>query len=321
MLKPILTPRDIAERYHRFLPEEVRSYLKGRGIPATLIDRQLLGWDGKRITIPILGRTGGEVLGFRYARPDALLAAAPEMESDADATPELYGWETLARQPHRVVICEGELERLALEARGFPAVTSTVGVDTFLDAWAPYFEGIKHVFICFNRGAASNAAAKRVQATLPQARIAELPPSLGEGASVADFFVTLGRTQLDFEIILAAAAAEAEAAPDVREIRPVHRSLRRRAEHARRTVPLNDVVSRFTHLQAGSGHLVGHCPFHDDNSLSFSVYPERGIYRCSTCGAEGDVVKFLMDKESMTLGQALQALEGFEFTHDLYGAS
>src|ERR1043165_8612614 len=127
MFKPILTPRDIAERYHRFLPEEIRSYLKGRGVPATLIDRQLLGWEGKRITIPIVAPLPGEVLSFRYARPDALLSGAPVMESDVDAKPELYGWETLARQPHRAVICEGELERLALEARGFPAVTSTAG--------------------------------------------------------------------------------------------------------------------------------------------------------------------------------------------------
>jgi len=31
------------------------------------------------------------------------------------------------------------------------------------------------------------------------------------------------------------------------------------------------------------------------------------------------VVTFLMDKESMTFGQALEALERFEFTHELYG--
>src|SRR5437870_3527422 len=106
MFKPILTPRDIAERYHRCLPEEIRSYLKCRGIPSTIIDCRLLGWDGKRITIPILGHTPREVIGFRYAKPPALFFGSPEMESDKNATSELYGWETLARTPHRVVICE-----------------------------------------------------------------------------------------------------------------------------------------------------------------------------------------------------------------------
>lgn len=323
MFKPILTPRDIAERYHRCLPEEVRSYLKGRGIPATVIGRQLLGWDGKRITIPVFGREGGEVLGFHYAKPPAFLFGNPEMESDKKLAPEIYGWETLARQPHRVVVCEGELDRLVLEARGFPAVTLVAGADTFLEEWGPHFAEIRHVFICFNRSTASDAAAKKVQQVLPSARIAKLPAEVGEGGTVTDFFVTLERTQLDFEIILAAAAA-AEGDPDdrppqVREFRPVHRALRRRAERIRNAVLLHEVVSQFTHLQAGGGHLVGHCPFHDDGSLSFSVYPETDTYTCSVCGAEGDVVKFLMDKESMTFGQALEALEAFEFTHELYG--
>src|SRR6185295_11745381 len=70
MFKSILTPRACAERYYRFLPEEIRSYLKGRGIPATLIERHLLGWNGERITIPVFGENR-KVLGFRYAKSPA----------------------------------------------------------------------------------------------------------------------------------------------------------------------------------------------------------------------------------------------------------
>jgi DNA primase len=316
MLQPILTPRDIAERYHRCLPEEVRSYLKGRGIPATVIDCRRLGWDGKRITIPVYGRMPGEVLGFRYARPPELFDGTPRMESDGKLGPELYGWDTLAREPHRVVICENEFDRLVLEARGFPAVSSTAGADTFLAEWTPYFAGIKKVFICFNRSTASDAAAKKVQQVVPSSRIAKLPAEVGERGSVTDFFVTCTHTELDFEIVLAAAAAENGAAdrpPEVRELRPVDKALRKRAERVTKAVPLHEVVSEFTHLQASDGYLVGHCPFHDDGSLSFSVYPATDIYTCSVCGAEGDVVKFLMDKESMTVGQAIEALERFEF--------
>jgi DNA primase len=320
MFKPILTPRDIAERYHRCLPEEVRSYLKSRGIPATVIDRQLLGWDSTRITIPIFGREGGEVLRFRYAKPPAFLFGNLEMESDKKLAPELYGWETLARQPHRVVICDGEFDRLVLEARGFPAVCSTAGADTFLEDWVPYFAEIKHVFVCFNRSAASNAAAKKVQQVLPSARIAKLPAEVGVEGTVSDFFVGLERTPLDLEIVLAGAAAtggRSDRPPAVRELRAVHPALQRRAERARAAVPLHEIAGRFTYLQAEGSRVVGHCPFHDDSSRSFSVYPETGTYTCSVCGAEGDVVKFLMDKESMTFGQALEALDAYQFTHDL----
>ena len=322
MLQPILTPRDIAERYNRCLPEEIRSYLKGRGIPATVIDRQLLGWDGKRITIPIFGESSRDVIGFRYARPPELLDGPPEMESDRKLGAELYGRDTLGRQPHRVVICENEFDRLVLDARGFPAVASTDGVDTFLAEWVPYFAGIKNVFICFNRSAASDRAAEKVQQVLPSSRIAKLPAAVGERGSVTDFFVTCAQTELDFEIVLAAAASgdgATEQPPEVRELRPGDRALRKRAERVKKAVRLHEVVSQFTHLQASDGHLVGHCPFHDDGSLSFSVYTQTDTYTCSTCDAKGHVVQFLMDKESMTLGQAIEALERFEFTHEIYG--
>lgn len=317
MLTPILTPRDKAERYHRALPEHIRQYLKNRGIPATIIDRQLLGWNGERVTIPIFDGSG-KVLAFRYARPPADLAGPPEMVSDEGAKPELYGWETLARQPYRVIICEGELDRLVLEARGFPAVTSTGGTAAFFEEWVLPLREVNEVYVCFKRGRASDAAAQRVQALLPAARVAHLP----EEGGVSDFFQRPGRESRDFEIVLAEAdgAGDNERAPDVHVLRPVHRALRKRAERLRKEVRLHDLVSESTTLQASGRNLVGHCPLHDDRSLSFTVYLSSDTYRCSECGAQGDIVTFLMDKESMTFGQALEALERFEFTHDLYRA-
>jgi hypothetical protein len=323
MFKPILTPRDIAERYHRCLPEHIRHYLKGRGIPATIIDRQLLGWNGERITIPIFGHAG-EVLSFRYAKSPEDLSDSSEMISADGVKPELYGWETLARLPYRVVICEGEFERLVLEAHGFPAVTSTGGVDAFLDEWTPYFKPINQVYICFNRGNTNDGAAKKVQAMLPKARIAHLPPEVGKDGTITDFFGGLMKEERHFEIVLAGAEGGEEggggATPQFNVLQPVHKSLRRRAERLRKEVRLHELVSQFTTLQASGRNLIGHCPLHDDRSLSFTVYLKNETYRCSVCGAQGDVVTFLMDKESMTFGQALEALERFEFTHELYGA-
>src|SRR5260370_23585437 len=74
MLEQILTERDKAKLYHRLLPVEIRRYLNRRGIPDGIINRQLLGWNGRRITIPIFGRYG-EILFFRFAK-------APDDRSD-----------------------------------------------------------------------------------------------------------------------------------------------------------------------------------------------------------------------------------------------
>jgi DNA primase len=322
MFKPIITPRDKAERFHRCLPEHIRQYLKDRGIPATIIDRQLLGWDGDRVTIPIFGRAG-EVLGFRYAKLPDNLAGEPEITSEEGAPPELYGWETMARIPYRVVICEGEFDRLVLEARGFPAVTSTAGVNSFLQDWVPHFAQVREIYVCFNRTAVSDEAAKKIQTVLPRARVARLPADIGANGSISRFFVDLGKEEIDFEVVLAGAfAAEPETkdpSPVIRTLRPVHESLRRRAERLKEAVSLHELLARFTMLQASGANLVGHCPLHDDRSASLTVFLDTETYRCSACGAEGDVVTFLMDKESMTFGQALEALERFEFTHELYG--
>jgi DNA primase len=320
MLQPILTPRDIAERYNRFMPDEIRQFLKSRGIAATVIERQLLGWDGKRITIPVFADNLREVLGFRYAALSRDPWDTPEISADGDSTPFLYGRETLARKPHRVLICEGEFDRLLLESRGFPAVTSTGGAEVFLPEWAQLFDGIEDVFICFRRSATSDVAAKHVQKIVPRARVARLPADAGENGSIADYFLRLLRTERDFEILLAGRAAaigSTRQPPQVNSFRPASKAHERWAERLRKNVRMHDVVFEYTNLQASGGRLVGHCPFHDDSSRSFSVYPETDTYSCSVCAAEGDVVMFLMNKESMTFGQALQALERYRYTHEL----
>jgi CHC2 zinc finger len=319
MLNIINWPRIRAEKFHNFLPEDIRSYLKGRGIPATIIERHLLGWNGERITIPVFG-PNREVLGFRYAKSPTDISDTPEVISDPKLGPQLYGSETLARKPYRVVICDGEFNRLVLEANDFTSVTSTAGAEVFLKEWLPYFESVKHVYVCFNRDRVGEAAAKKVQAILPRARIVKLPAC---ALDVTDFFVWQEKTKLDFEILLASASTEendpSDTPPTVREFRPLLRSVRRRAEGLRKDVKLHDIVEQYATLQARGKRLVAHCPFHDDRELSFSVYPETNTFACSGCGAKGDVVQFLMDKESMTFSQALDTLERFEFTHEIYG--
>jgi DNA primase len=322
MLEPILTPRDIAERYHRFLPEEIRRYLNSRGIPNALIDRQLLGWNGKRVTLPVFG-WDGDVLSLRYARSPADKSDSPKVVSDPGATVELYGWETLARNPRRVVICEGEFDRLVLEARGFPAVTSTGGAATFPGEWVSHLTSIPEIFICFDRDAAGEAGAKKVKRVLPRAHIVRLPAEVGDGGDITDYFVRLRKSPASFEKLLAAGAAEAgQVATDGQQLTgqspKQHKSVSSRAKRLKASVPIERVIARYIELRPSGSKLVGLCPFHADRQPSFTVYPETSTYYCFGCGAHGDVITFLMHKESLTFGQALEALERFLYTHELF---
>ena len=57
-----------------------------------------------------------------------------------------------------------------------------------------------------------------------------------------------------------------------------------------------DVVGDFLTLKKRGVEYVCLCPFHDDHTLgNFSVNPAKNCYKCFSCGAGGDAVKFLME--------------------------
>jgi hypothetical protein len=78
--------RELAHEYHRNLPSRMRDYLRDvRGISDAVINRHLLGWNGRRITILILGvgrlilhahvvGTAGELLNMRVPCAFGLIA-------------------------------------------------------------------------------------------------------------------------------------------------------------------------------------------------------------------------------------------------------
>ena len=68
------------------------------------------------------------------------------------------------------------------------------------------------------------------------------------------------------------------------------------------------IISDYTALtRKGSSH-TGLCPFHNEKTPSFSVSDEKQMYYCFGCGAGGNVITFVMQKENMTFPEALQFL-------------
>ncbi len=312
----------LAGRYHNNLPADMRRYLNGRGIPDAMVNEKLLGWTGSRITIPVFG-LDSTIVQFRYAKSPRDRSDSPKVTTEFGCGAELYGWERLAKRPRRIVICEGEFDRLVLEARGFEAVTSTAGAQTFKPEWALSFVGVKHIFICFDRDEAGESAAARLKTILPSAKIVRLPAVVGDKGDVTDYFVRLGHDRVDFEILLANAAAAEEPA-DTRKVATLSRgkpppSVRPhpRADRLKRAIRLVQLVGRYTDLRNAGGKFVGRCPFHDDDRPSFTIYPETNTYNCFGCGAHGDLIAFVMHKESKTFHEALDFLERFEHTDEL----
>ena len=54
-----------------------------------------------------------------------------------------------------------------------------------------------------------------------------------------------------------------------------------------------DVVSEYIELTPKGNRLMSLCPFHNDKTPSFTVYPEKGSFYCFGCGTGGDVIEFV----------------------------
>ena len=79
-------------------------------------------------------------------------------------------------------------------------------------------------------------------------------------------------------------------------------------EEVRSGSDIVDVISGYIKLQRKGSNYVGVCPFHNDRNPSMSVNQPRQIYHCFSCGAGGDVFKFVMEYENLTFPEAMKVL-------------
>ena len=69
-----------------------------------------------------------------------------------------------------------------------------------------------------------------------------------------------------------------------------------------------EIISQYVPLQKKGGRYFGCCPFHNEKTGSFCVNQMAGYYHCFGCGASGDVVKFIMEMESVSFFDAVKYL-------------
>src|SRR5262249_48898710 len=73
-------------------------------------------------------------------------------------------------------------------------------------------------------------------------------------------------------------------------------------------VNVADVVSRVVTLRKAGARFKALCPFHNEKTPSFSVDPDKGIYKCFGCGKAGDIIAFVRDTEQLSFVEAVEAL-------------
>lgn len=71
---------------------------------------------------------------------------------------------------------------------------------------------------------------------------------------------------------------------------------------------IESVLSPYIALKRRGSNLVGLCPFHNEKTPSFTVYPENGSYFCFGCGQGGDIITFTMKIENLDYIDAIKRL-------------
>ncbi len=79
-------------------------------------------------------------------------------------------------------------------------------------------------------------------------------------------------------------------------------------EDVKARVDVVDLVGSYVSLSKAGRNFKALCPFHQEKTASFYVFPDRQSWRCFGCGEGGDAIAFLMKRESIDFGEALRTL-------------
>lgn len=77
-------------------------------------------------------------------------------------------------------------------------------------------------------------------------------------------------------------------------------------------VNIADVIGRYVTLTKAGTEYRACCPFHTEDTPSFTVVPadDGGFYHCFGCAAHGDALAFVMEHQGMSFLDAVAALDG-----------
>lgn len=73
-------------------------------------------------------------------------------------------------------------------------------------------------------------------------------------------------------------------------------------------VNILDVARERIQLTKRGGNYVGCCPFHNEKTPSFTIYPKNNSFYCFGCGEGGDVIAFVRKLDNLTYPEAVQRL-------------
>lgn len=79
-------------------------------------------------------------------------------------------------------------------------------------------------------------------------------------------------------------------------------------DQVREATDIVDLIGEHVRLRKRGRNYFGLCPFHNERTPSFSVFEEKGIFKCFGCGKAGDAFSFTMFLENLSFPEAVEKL-------------
>ena len=212
---PRFLRKEQIERLHgQLLADEtfLNRVTQARGLALETIRHFKLGLQNGRILIPM------------EAEPDRWAWKEHKGNQSRGNKAMIYPMEALKADLPRIIIAEGELDALILNQHGFPAVSGTAGAGTWKREWNHLFEG-RNVILSYDNDEPGKKGAVRVAENLRSfartIKAINWPMEMNhEGLKdVTDYFVKMGKSKADFELLLDRAKELGPIMTEVQDIR------------------------------------------------------------------------------------------------------
>lgn len=322
------------------LPEKHKEWLNARGIiDAVIFKNNISVNEAGEIVIPIYD-PAGTFLYNKYRR-NPWSDDGPKYRYDKGASAALYNLNSSMFTNDAVLICEGELDAMALQSRGYYAVSTTGGAGTFKEEWAALLSG--DVYILYDNDLAGMQGTVRLLKFMPQAKVILLPASIGV-KDVTEFLIHNSLEHFDH---LMQEASCWTLPKEKSECAAVAEEFQRRHQHMMSQGNFNDfphvILAAVTEIydsfavkeknkdrnyvrdgdaiERAKGVPIGEyvqfnkkgdapCVAHEDKHPSMHWFRKNNKVKCFPCGFNGDTIDVVMKMYSLSAGDAIKKING-----------